>query len=103
MDAGAALGGVEAEAGLSVGAVGDFGAPAGVDRSVGFAGGDDSDAARGEQRAEADAEGQGDGFLGLAGAGGVLEDAAGVVAAVSGIEDYDEAAGGSGRGLSCEG
>ena len=31
MDAGAALGGVEAEAGLSGGAVGDFGAPAGVE------------------------------------------------------------------------
>ena len=57
--------GVEAEAGLGVGVVGDFGAAVGVDGGVGFAGGDDRDAARGEQGAEADAEGEGEGFFGL--------------------------------------
>ncbi len=39
--AGAAFSGVEAEAGLGCGVVGDFGAPVGVERGVGLAGGDD--------------------------------------------------------------
>ena len=60
VDAGAALGGVQAEAGLGVGVVGDFGAAVGVDGRVGFAGGDDRDAARGQQGTQPDAEGQGD-------------------------------------------
>ena len=62
MDAGAALGGVQADAGLSLGVVGDLGAAVGVDRGVGFAGGDDGDAAGGEQGTQTDAEGEGDAF-----------------------------------------
>jgi hypothetical protein len=56
--------GVQAEAGLGVGVVGDLGAAVGVDGGVGFAGGDDLDTARGEQRAKADAEGQREGLFG---------------------------------------
>ena len=63
VDAGAGLRGVQAEAGLGVGVVGDLGAAVVVDGGVGFAGGDDGDAAGGEQRTEADAEGEGEGFF----------------------------------------
>ena len=45
VDAGAGLRCVEAEAGLGAGAVGDFGASVVVDCGIGFAGGDDGDAA----------------------------------------------------------
>ena len=100
MDAGAALGGVDAEAGLSVGAVGDFGATVGVDRDIRFPRGNDGDAARGKQGAEADAEGQGVELFRLALPGLIVEAAARVVAAVGGIEHDDESGCGSGRGLS---
>ena len=63
VNAGAALRGVQAEAGLGVGVVGDLGAPVRVDRGVGFAGGDDLNAARREQGTQPDAEGQGEGFF----------------------------------------
>ena len=98
MDADAALRGVKAEAGLGVGAIGDFGAAVAVDGGIRLAGGDDGDAARGEHGTEADAEGQGDGFFRDGGGGGIFEGAAGVVAAVGGIEDDDEAVGGRGLG-----
>jgi hypothetical protein len=99
VDAGAALSGVEAETGLGLGVVGDLCAAVVVDRGVGFAGGDDGDAAGDEQRTEADAEGDGDGFFWIGDAGRVFEGAAGVVATVRGIEDDDEAVGGGGRDL----
>ena len=97
MNAGAALGGVQAEAGLGLGVVGDLGAAVGVDGGVGFAGGDDLEAARGKQRTKPHAEGQGEVFSVLA----VGEAAAGVVAAVGGIEHDDEAGVGAG-GADCE-
>ena len=74
------------------GVVGNFGAPVEVDGGVGFARGDDLDAAGGEQGAQADVEGEVDGFFELA----AVEVGAGIVAAVGCIEDYDEA--GVGRG-----
>jgi hypothetical protein len=77
---------VQAEAGLCVGVVGDLGAAGGVERGVGLAGGDDLYAARAQQRAEADAERQRDGFFGL-----ITDPAAGVVTAVSGVKHDQEA------------
>jgi hypothetical protein len=91
VDAGAALGGMEAEAGGGVGVVGDFSAAIGFNDGVGFAGGDDGDAAGGEQRAETDAEGEGEGFFGLSGARWIGEVATDVVAAVGCIEEDYEA------------
>ena len=64
-----------------------------VDGGVGFAGGDDLDAAGGQQGAEADIEGEVDGFFELA----AVEVGAGIVAAVGGIEDDDETGGGRWR------
>ncbi len=65
MDAGAAGGGVEDEAGGGVGVVADLGALVGGegDGWVGFVGGDDSEAAGGEEGAEAGCEGEGDVFF----------------------------------------
>lgn len=80
MNPGASLGGVEAEAGLGVGVVGDFSAAVGVDCGVGFASGDHLHAACGQQRAQADAQGEREGLFRLA-----AEVAAEVVAAVSGV------------------
>ena len=65
MDAGAALRGVQAQAGLGIGAVGDLGAAIRIDRRVGFAGGDHLNAARRQQRTQADAEGQREGLFRL--------------------------------------
>jgi hypothetical protein len=48
---------MDAEAGLSPGVVGGLCAAVEVDGGVGFAGGDDLEAARGEQRTQADAKG----------------------------------------------
>jgi hypothetical protein len=105
MDASAGLSGVEAEAGLGVGVVGDLGAAVGVEGGVGLAGGDDLDAARAEKGTETDAEGEGEGLFGL-----TEEMAAGVVTAVGGIEDDEKAGLGrgwgwlrNGRDLGCEG
>jgi hypothetical protein len=94
---------VKAEAGGSVGVVGDLGAAGRVDGRVGLAGGDDGDAASGEQGTEADAEGEGVGFLGARRAGGVFEGAAGVVAAMGRVENYNEPGGGCERGRGGEG
>ncbi len=94
MDAGTAFGGMEADAGLGVGVVGDFGAAVGVQSGVGFAGGDDRDAAGSQKRTEADAEGESEVLFGLA-AG---ETSAGVVAAVSGVKHHHEAGGGAQAG-----
>ena len=99
VDAGAGLRGVQAEAGLGVGVIGELGAAVVADVGVGFAGGEDVDAAGGKQGAEADAEGEGDVLFRLGGAGCVFERAAGVVAAMGRVEDDDEAVGGGGRGL----
>jgi hypothetical protein len=78
---------MQAEAGGGPGVVGDGGAAVGIEGGVGFAGGDDSDAAGGKQGAEANAERQGGCFL-LLSAG---EAAARIVAAMRGIEDDDVA------------
>jgi len=91
VDAGAGLRGVEAEAGLGVGVVGDLRAAVWVDGGVGLAGGEDLDAARAEQGTEADAEGEGECFFRL-----IEEMAAWVVTAVGGVEEDEEA--GLGRG-----
>ena len=69
-----------------VGVVGNLGAAVGVKGSVRLAGGDDLNAARAQQRAEADAESQSEGLFNL-----VAKTATGVVAAVRGIENYNEA------------
>ncbi len=74
--------------------LGDFGAAVGVQRGVGFASGDDGDAASSQKRTEADAEGESEVLFGLA-AG---ETSAGVVAAVSGVKHHHEAGGGRRRG-----
>ena len=93
VDAGTALGSVETEAGAGISVVGNFSAAVQVDGLVRLAGGDDLDAARAEERTEADAEGE----------SGVLfvltrrEVGAQVVAAMSGIEDDEKT---SGRGSS---
>ena len=93
--------GVKGETGGGVGVVGDFGAFGGVECDVGLTGGDDRDASGGEQGAEADAEGEGVGWFRSGRAGGVGQDAAGVVAAVGCVEE-DDAAGGW-LGLGCNG
>ena len=98
MDAGAGLGGVEAEAGLGVGVVGDLGAAVVVDGGVGFARGDDGDTAGGEKGAETDAEGEGDGLFRRDDAVLVFKGCAGIVAAVGCVKDHGEVIGG--RGLS---
>ena len=92
MNAGAGFSGVQTEAGLGVGVVGDLGAAGCVEGDIGLAGGDDLYAARGEQRTQADAEGEGEGFFRLAG-----EMAAVVVSAVSSVK-HDEKAGRRGSG-----
>jgi hypothetical protein len=88
---------VEAEASLGVGVVGYFSAAVEVDGGVGLAGGYDRNAARGEQGAKANAEGEGELLLGLG-----PESAARIIAAVGGVEE-DEKAGWlrSGRRLGC--
>ena len=80
---------MEAQAGLGFGVIGDFSAAVEVDGRVGLARGEDLDAAGGQERAQPDAEGEREGFFHLA----VAQVAAGVVAAVSGIEDDYEAGG----------
>jgi len=101
--AGAGRGGMQAEAGLGVGAVGNLGAAAGFEGRVGLAGGDDLDAARAQQGPQADAEGEGEGFFLL-----VTDGSAGVVAAVGCVKNDDKARGrgrrsGLGRGCRWEG
>ena len=92
MDAGAAGGGVEDEAGGGMGVVGDLGALVGGegDGRVGVAGGDDGEAAGGEEGAEAGGEGEGDVFFEEV----VGEVGAGVGASVGGVEEDDGAGGG---------
>ena len=93
VNAGAALAGVQAEADSGVGVVGDFRAVVEINGRIGLARGDDLDAASGEQGAEADAEGEVDGFFELA----AVEVGAGVVTAMGGVEDDNEARCGRGR------
>jgi hypothetical protein len=81
VDARSGLGSVEAQAGLGVGVVGDLGTVVGVDGGVRLAGGEDLEAARGEQGAQADAQSEGEVLFGLG-----VELAAGVVAAVQRID-----------------
>lgn len=76
-----------------VGVVGKGGALVQVEGSVGLAGGDDLDATRGEQGAEADVEGEVGGFFELT----AIEVSAGVVATVGCVEEDDETGGGWGR------
>ncbi len=93
VNAGTAFRSVEAQAGLGPGVVGDFSAAVEVDGGVGLARGEDLDAARGQEGTQPDAEGEGVGLFQLA----VAQAAAGVVSAVSGIEDDQEGGRGSGR------
>ena len=94
MNAGAALGGVQAEASLSLGVVGDLGAAIGVHGGVGFASRYDLNAASSQQRAQPHAEGECEGFFQLI----VSEASAGVVSAVGRVQHHDEAGWRSGRG-----
>jgi hypothetical protein len=89
MNAVAAGGGVEDEAGGGMGVVGDLGALVGGegDGGVGVAGGDHREAAGGEESAEAASEGQGHVFFKDI----VGEMSAGVGASVTGIEEDDGA------------
>jgi hypothetical protein len=75
---------MDAEARLSVCVVSDLSAAVGVNCCVGLTGGDDLKAARREQRAQPDAESQGEVFLGLA-----VKPTAGIVTAVGSVKDYD--------------
>jgi len=88
----AAGGGVEDEAGGGVRVVADLGALVGGegDGGVDFVGGDDGEAAGGEEGAEAGCEGEGDVFFEEV----VGEVGSGVGASVSGIEEDDGAGGG---------
>jgi hypothetical protein len=84
--AGAAFSGVQAQASLGVGVVGNFSAAIEAYCAVGFACGDNLDAASAEQRPETDAEGKREGFLWLA----IGQFAAGVIATVGRIENDHE-------------
>ena len=98
MNAGTAFRGVQTEAGLGGGVVGNLGPAVRLNRRIGVAGGDHLDAASGEERSQANGHGQGKGFFRLA----AVQSSAGVVPPVGGIEDYNEPdrwAGRSGRGL----
>ena len=98
MNSGAALAGVEAEAGCGIGVVGKFSAPIQVDGNIGFARGDDLDSASGEKGAQADIQREVGGFFELS----AVEMSTGIVAAVGCIEDYDETGCRSrGRRLGC--
>ncbi len=99
MNAGTDLGGVQAQAGLGIGVVGNLGAAGRFHIGIGLAGGDDLDAARGQQRTQANAEGEGDGLLHLS----VVEAAAGLVAAVGCVEHHHKAGRRRGRDLLREG
>ena len=87
VDAGAALGNMEADACLGVGVVGDLRAPGEFNGLVGFTGSDHLDAACAKEGAEANAEGEGGDLFVFA----VGEFAPEVFAAVSGIEYHHEA------------
>lgn len=95
MDAGAGGGGMEDDAGGWRGAVGELGALIGVKVLVGLAGGGDLNSARGEERTQADAEGEVDVFLD----GGRVDARAGVVAAVGRVDEDEEVRGGCRRSL----
>ena len=88
---------MQAKASRRVGVVGDLSAADRVYGGVGFAGGDDLDAARRKQRTQLYAKSQSEGLLRLAAP--VLDAAAWIVAAVSGIKNHDKADCGSGRSL----
>lgn len=89
-----AFGGMEIEADLGIGVVGNLRASVRIPGRVGFPSGHDSDPACGEQGAQPDAEGQRRGFFRLT-AG---ETAAKVGAAVGRIEDYHKSGCGGGEG-----
>jgi hypothetical protein len=76
---------VEDEAGGGVGVVGDLGALVGQEGygGIGVAGGDGGDSAGGEERAEADSEGQSEVFFDEM----VVEGGAGLWAAMGGVEE----------------
>src|SRR5450631_221028 len=86
MDAGAALGNVQADASLGVGVVGDFCAPGEFNGLVRLARCDYLNAARAEEGTEANTEGEGGDFFIFA----IGELTAQVFAAVSGIEHHHE-------------
>lgn len=87
---------MEDEAELGFGVVGKGGTLVRVQGCVGFAGGDDGESAGGEEGAEADAEGQGDGLFRLA----VGQSCTGISAAVGRIEhNHEMRCGRDGRGL----
>jgi hypothetical protein len=95
MHAGAAFAGMEAEADRGVGVIGKGGALVEVERGVGLAGGDDLNAAGGEEGTEADVEGEVGGLFELA----AVEVSSGIVATVGGVEEDYEAGGGWWWGL----
>ena len=99
MNAGAALGGVQAEAGLGMGVVGDLGAAIKVHGGIRFASRHDLDAAGSQQRTQPYAEGESEVFLRLT----VCQTSARVVAAVGGVEHHDKMGLRSGRSLLREG
>ncbi len=92
MDAGAAGGGVDDEAGGGFGVIGDAGALVGGEVGVGVVGGDYGEAGGTEERAETGGEGQGEIFF----HGVVGEVGSGVGASVGGVEE-DDGADGFGR------
>ncbi len=87
MDSGPALTGMQAEAHACVGVVGDLGALVHFDRSVGFARGDDEDAAGAQQGPQPDAEREVGSFFKLA----AIEVSAGIVSTVSRVQHHDKA------------
>lgn len=101
MDAGAAGGGVDEDAGEGSWVVGEAGALVGVEDvaegGVGVAGGDCGEAGGGQQWAQATGKGEGEVFLGEV----VGDVGADVVSTVGGVEDDDGSA--EGGGLSLEG
>ena len=90
--AGAAFGGVKAEAGLGFRVVGDLGAAIRIEVHVGVARHDYGKAARGEQGAEPDREGQRERLFRP-----VAESSARVVSAMGSVEDHNKARRGWGR------
>ncbi len=87
MNSRAALGCVQDQTGLGAGAVGDRGSFVRIDGGVGFAGGDDRNAARREQRAQPHTQRQGDVLFKLP----VGQPRPRVAAAVGRVEHHDKA------------